>query len=108
MVHSPLWPELRSELKKNPALKAQLKGRNSHASKNSFKKEWANNRAVETKKVLSKITSLTIDDEQEGEMMPLRRLAVELGNDIGAAVNWARSCITLGPPEFEMNVRKVD
>ena len=78
MVDSPLWPELRAALKKCPILKAGMKTRKTHEEKKAFKKEWAGSRAVETKKELQMIESLAIDDVQEGEMMTLRKLSIEL------------------------------
>ena len=86
-------------------MKASLKGIKTHAAKSVFNKEWAASRAVEVQKELRRFVFLTIDDAQEGEMMTLKKLAVELGNDLPAAISWAKSCLKLGPSEFEMNAR---
>ena len=104
MVDDVLWPEFRAELKRSPRMKEEMRQRKSHVDKKLYKKAWAARKVTAVKSELQKIEKLTIDDTLEGEMFTLKRLAVELGDDLPAAINWARSCLKIGPPEFEMNV----
>ena len=85
-------------------MKEEMRQRKTHVDKKLYKKAWAARKVTAVKSELQKIGKLTIDDTLEGEMFTLKRLAVELGDDLPAAINWARSCLKIGPPEFEMNV----
>ena len=101
----PLHKEFSAAMRNDPKVAQDMKERKTHGENKSYKKEWSKLKAVETEEELSYERSLIIEQTSQGEMMPLKRIAVELGDDIEAAINWARSCVERGPNEFEINDR---
>ena len=101
----PLHREFAAAIRHDPKVAQDMKERKTHAEKKAYKKEWSKLKAVETEEELSYERSLILEEISIGEMMPLKRIAWELGDDIEAAMNWARSCVERGPNEFEANDR---
>ena len=101
----PLHKEFSAAMRNDPKVAQDMKDRKTHGEKKAYKKEWSKLKAVETEEELSYERSLILEETSIGEMMPLKRIAWELGDDIEAAMNWARSCVERGPDEFEANDR---
>ena len=73
--------------------------------KQAFRIQWAEkNLEVEVERFHAN-RSLNVSDKKKGIWMPLRKMAMELGYDMPAAVRYAKSCIMRGPTEYEYEVQ---
>ena len=69
-----------------------------------FRKDWAEQCLKYENETFKASRSLLQTSAQKGRWLPLKRIAQELGDDMEAAVRYAKTCIQAGPTEYYLDV----
>ena len=104
LVRSTMWNQLKSYLRNNQEEDLELKNIKGNKNMDRWRKNWAGKRAIEKREELAALEELEIEEESEGTFYTLRKVSMELGNDIVGALNHAKSCLQMGRSQFQLDV----
>ena len=80
-------------------------GKMSRTEKQEFRTLWASQKLAVQKEKFAATRSLSQTASQKGRWLTVRKIAMEYGNDPTAAVQYAKSCVTMGPSEYKLDPR---
>ena len=104
MVRSAAGYKFNAALKKDKAEKVKYDNLGHHA-KQEMRVDWHRaNLACKAKK-WNATRTMKQQDKTRGRWLTARKIAIELGNDWEAAVQYCKSCIAIGPSDYVVDVQ---